>query len=232
MELYYKYQPVTWYVGVIEAPPKEVAGVVQPRYIPNDELIGIYQEKVSIEEGLALLEPLGSLTKFLLAETIDGKTVLFNNHLIDAVELPTWNVTQDLGVPGYCICNVPNTIASDHMSGMYGARKVEYRIPGNTIVQEPTFGIHLINDSGRWCFYRYGDKLPFEDEKAYKSRRKTDRFTEEMLVEYCRELGIPVYDRNWYANNIITIHRSPICDEEGVTYNEAAKELRIEKMVL
>ena len=63
----------------------------------------------------------------------------------------------------------------------------------------------------------FSNKLFFEKMKKHKRR--------------IRELGIPVYDRNWYSENIITIHRSPIPDVEGLTYDEAKKELQIEKIL-
>ncbi len=229
MELYYKYQPITWYIGVIEASPNSVAEIVQPKYIPNDQLDAIYEEKKSIDEGLVSLEPIGCLTKFLLFETKDGKTVLFSNFLSGAVELPTWSATEDLGVAGYYVCNVPNTISKDKRSGAWGARVLEYRTKKTPYNKEPIFGIHLINDAGRWCFYRFGEKKPFENEKAYKSYRKTERFTVEMLVAYCRELGIPVYDRNWYTNNSIVIERRLKPNESGISYGEAAIKFRIEQ---
>ena len=226
MELYYKFQPITWFVGVIDASPKEVATVIQPLYIPYKELEGIYQEAMSIDKGLSNLEPLGGMRKFLLVETIDGRTVLFNTFVMGAVELPTTYAAENLDVSSYYVCNVPNTISKDQYSGAWGARKIEYRIPGNTISEEPTFGIHLINDCGKWCFYRYGSQ-PFEDEKAYKSYRKTSRFTEKMLVDYCEALGVPVYDRDFYTDNSIIIQRKPRPNEKGLTYEEAAVKLRI-----
>jgi len=228
MDIYKKFQPVTWYIGVIEAEAEDIIRNIQPLYIPDKELEGIYQEKKPIEESLASLEPIGGPTKFLLFETVDRRTVLFNT-IISFVELPTSYAMDQLGVSSYYICNVPNTISKDQRSGAWGARKLEYRVPGNTIVQEPTFGIHLINDCGRWCFYRNGEKQPFEDENAYKAWRKRDRFTEKMLIEYCQALGIPVYDSEFYTDNCIIIEGKSHANEKGYSYEEAAIKLRISR---
>ena len=38
MDLYKKFQPVTWSMGVIEASPSVVAEIIQPKYVPDDEL--------------------------------------------------------------------------------------------------------------------------------------------------------------------------------------------------
>jgi hypothetical protein len=227
VELYYKYQPVTWHVGVIEAYPKAVAASIQARYIPYDELEAIYQEKGSVDKGLAALEPLACPAKFLLVETVDGRTVIFRNSWASVLELPIWNAAQDLKISAYHICNIPNTISRDHRSGAWGARVLEYRTPDNPYNQEPTFGVHLVNDAGRWRFYRFGEKLDFEDQQGYKAIRKPNRFTVEMLVRYCRELGIPVYDRNWYSSKWMIIERKLRPNEKGISYQEAAAKLRI-----
>ncbi|MHC4479203.1 MAG: hypothetical protein ACYTEL_26580 [Planctomycetota bacterium] len=108
---------------------------------------------------------------------------------------------------------------------------MEYRTTENPYNQEPTFGVHVINDAGRWCFYRFGEKRDFEDQKAYKALRKPNRFTVEMLVRYCRELGIPVYDRDWYSDSWIVIEGKLRPDEHGISYEEAAVKLRIRQDV-
>jgi len=229
MELYNKYQPVTWDIGVIEATPVDVAGAIQSLYAPPERLEDICHEAITINEALLHMEPLGLADKFLLIETKCGRTVMFGNAFYSMVQLPTWTAGENLGVSAYYVCNVPNTISKDQRSGEFGARILEYRKPEDPYGQKATFRIDVINDAGRWKFYRVGEKRPFEDEKAYRSFRKTDRFTVEMLVKYCRELGIPVYDRDWYSDNIITIHRTPLPDAKGLTFEEAQIELRIKK---
>jgi hypothetical protein len=231
MELYHKYQPVTWWIGVIETAPDEVTRVIQPLYIPNEELRDIRHETGSIDEALASMEPLGPYNKFLLMRARDGRTVLFTNTFFAAVELPTSYAAENLGVSSYTVCNVPNTISRDERSGAYGARKVEFRTADNPITEEPVFGVQVMNDAGRWCFYRSGEKRDFEDHKAYKAVRKANRFTVEMLVKYCRELGIPVYDRKWYSNKWIVIEGKLRPDEHGMSYEEAAVKLRIKQDV-
>lgn len=230
MELYYKYQPVTWYIGVIEAAPDGVARVVQSLYIPSDDLKDIRHETGTVDAVFTNMEPLGPPHgKFLLIKTKDGRTALFTNTLFEAVELPTWYAAEKLNASAYYVCNVPNTISRDQRSGAYGGRKLEFRTPETPFNQEPKFGIQLINDAGKWCFYRFGEKQSFENEKAYRSFRKTDRFPLEMLVAYCSALGIPVYDRDWYTDNAIVIERYLKPNEHGMNYKEARAKLRIDQ---
>ena len=226
MELYYKYQPVTWYIGVIEADSEAITRFIQPLYIPD--VGSIRHEEGSVDEGLAAVEPFGPL-KFLLIETKDARTCLFSSSFSGAVELPTSYAAEKLKVSSYYVCNVPNTISADHRSGSWGARMIVFRKPDNPINKEPTFGVELVNDCGKWHFYRFGRTQLFEDEKAYKALRKPNRFTEEMLVKYCQELGIPVYDRNWYSNKWIIIEGKPRPNEHGISYQEARIMLRIKQ---
>ena len=230
MDIYYKYQPVTWYIGVIEAVPEAVVAAIQPLYMPNDTVLQIRHFTGCIDDALVNMVPLGPRTKFLLVKSKDERTALFTNcSVCGSVELPTWIALKKLNVSAYFIRNVPNTISRDKRSGRYGARSVEYRKVENPYNQEPTFGVHVVRDTSRWCFYRYGEKLPFEDEKAYKSLRKPNRFTVEMLVNYCRELGVPVYDRDWYSNNWIIVERKTEPNEHGISYEEAAIKFRIKQ---
>jgi hypothetical protein len=220
MELYHKYQPVTWSIGVVEAPPEAISKVIVPLYFPSSELNGIYHHNDDIEIALMQMAPLGLPVKYLLIETIDCRTVLFSNIPSGATELPTWYAMTKLQVPAYCITNRPNTISADRKSGVYGGRKIENRTITNPYNKEPTFGIQVINDAGKWHFYRFGDKLPFENEQAYERFRKMERFTQEMLVQYCTELGIPVYDKKWYSRKWILIQGNTNLKEKGITYQE------------
>lgn len=44
--------------------------------------------------------------------------------------------------------------------------------------------------SGGWEYHETGAPLWFEEVEAYKSRKKADRLTPEMLIRYARALGI------------------------------------------
>jgi hypothetical protein len=69
----------------------------------------------------------------------------------------------------------------------YAAMFRYYDATRREIVQR---SVEVLWDGGRWEFHEYGAALPFEEADAYKSRRKGDRLTPEMLVRYARTLGI------------------------------------------
>ena len=185
MELYHKYQPVTWNMAVLDTKPEAVAEFLQANYVPERKLKAVRHCRGTIDEMLAAMEPLGSPRKYALMRTRDKRTSMFSTAFLDNIELPTWRAAQHLAVCAYIVCDIPNTISKDQRSGKYGARVLEYRTPHTPFNEEPAFGIHVVNDAGKWHFYRFGEKQPFEHEEAYRAFRKPNRFTREMLEEYC-----------------------------------------------
>jgi hypothetical protein len=51
----------------------------------------------------------------------------------------------------------------------------------------------------RWEFVQYGKPLPFEHVDRYSADNIPDRFTCEMLEEYCLAVGIRLYDEEFYG---------------------------------
>ena len=52
--------------------------------------------------------------------------------------------------------------------------------------------IAAANDGGRWVFEASGTPFSFEDESAYGARRKSERLTSGMVMDYLAGLGVPV----------------------------------------
>ncbi|GAA4174186.1 hypothetical protein GCM10022287_17670 [Gryllotalpicola koreensis] len=70
-------------------------------------------------------------------------------------------------------------------------------------------GIGLVQDGACWHFTLSGEQQPFEDPAAYGSRRVRERFTTEMLDEYCRALGLRVFDESFYSGEAYLVEHSP-----------------------
>ena len=56
-----------------------------------------------------------------------------------------------------------------------------------------------MNDGGRWLFSVNGKEQSFEEADKYRSRRISDRFTDEMLERYCRALDIDIFNEDLYG---------------------------------
>jgi hypothetical protein len=59
--------------------------------------------------------------------------------------------------------------------------------------------IWLAREDNRWLFETYGKPLPFEQVDKYKEKRTRDRFTPDMLEQYCSSLGIQLLDPGFYG---------------------------------
>lgn len=69
--------------------------------------------------------------------------------------------------------------------------------------------IALIEDEPGWIFAQAGDPEPWEHIDAYSRRKKVDRFTRSMLVEYCHNLGIDPFNPNFYTDETAMIETRP-----------------------
>jgi hypothetical protein len=50
--------------------------------------------------------------------------------------------------------------------------------------------IYLSKDYGKWDFAQEGKPLPFENVEFYQAKKKSERFTKEMIFSYALQLGI------------------------------------------
>ena len=51
----------------------------------------------------------------------------------------------------------------------------------------------------------YGTPLPFEQTEKYTERLKKNRLTVEMIEEYCKHLGISLFDLDFYQSKAALI---------------------------
>jgi len=67
--------------------------------------------------------------------------------------------------------------------------------------------VSAVNDYGKWTFEATGSVQPFEKPDRYQARAVKNRFTPEMLEEYCSALGIRLFDGEFYgpAGNLVKI---------------------------
>jgi hypothetical protein len=64
-------------------------------------------------------------------------------------------------------------------------------------------------DGGEWVFEATGDPLPFEQPEQYARRRKSERFTPELLFDYLRELDVPVdVEPDWAGARLVALSAS------------------------
>ncbi|PPI29126.1 hypothetical protein E2R33_03040 [Rathayibacter toxicus] len=195
-----QFAPVTSVIGFVNA-PIEHAVAAYKKWLsssPDHEYVFDWIEG-GLWEAVWSLEPVefGTNSKRLFVQTASSDwTAFFDNGAWGGYPLSTVSaVGQRLGVRSLYVSSEPappsESIGSrilvvfepDPAPGARGARCVR--------------GIELIKD-GRWSLDLSGDPLPFEDLEAYKNRRVAERFTPDMLNDYCASLGLRPFDDDFY----------------------------------
>ena len=193
--------PLTFSIGFLGAPPEEVAAVLVEFFTRVHDGGRATELGGSLEENLLELPPLtiGSQPKVLLASTaLDGWTAMFEGDALGqgVAQLTGFLASQLLGVRGYFVASVP---PAGNSGGPLGAR--QFRVLGPETKLGYVRTVDLIeNNPGRWYFEAGGEVQSFEDVEAYGSRRRRDRFTEEMLAGYAAAVGLRPWDESFYRN--------------------------------
>lgn len=107
------------------------------------------------------------------------------------------------GLPAVVVTSVPSTIGLEGLGGQwYGMHKL------GTYWPEPStrsgsdgraIGIAQFESHRRWDFIDMGPVQPFEQTERYQARKVTDRFDQELLIEYVAQLGLRPFDADFYA---------------------------------
>ncbi|MBT2586451.1 hypothetical protein [Arthrobacter sp. ISL-95] len=199
-----RWAPVTNTLSFINAPLEEAAQVWHDCYAASYPKwnVGLYEHTGSLEEHFNTMLPLAAGAKTLFLETLDPSwTLAVNNNAYTGPDLSsmlTVEYAQNRRIKSVIVVEIPHTLDRKNYPqwrGRYGGRSFIVLGPGHAKT-----GVFL-NNSDRWEFARGGEILDFEDTGAYASPRTTDRFTHEMLVNYCRHLGLDPYNEDFYVPN-------------------------------
>lgn len=89
--------------------------------------------------------------------------------------------------------------------------------------------LHTISLSfdSRWSFKTTGIVQPFEKLEHYQAKRVKDRFSARLLEDYCKALGLRVFDGDFFGPAALLIDiRDPLPDDyESITLAEAREQL-------
>lgn len=103
---------------------------------------------------------------------------------------------------------VPNTLRarSRDAVGTLGAVQFDLFAPEQREWLNYERAIGVGNEGGRWVFIDQGAPLPFERTERYTASKIRDRFTPELLFDYCRALGIRLGDEDFYGPRGILVN--------------------------
>lgn len=199
-----RWAPVTNRLSFINAPLEEAARVwheLNEAEVENKE-DALYAEATgTLEEQFSRLLPLGGGGKHLFLETKSPEWTAAVSDSASGSDLSSmlyFEYAKKRGIRSVIVVEIPHSLdrkSYPEHRGRYGARK--FRVTG-----AGDFGsyVELVND-GKWKFDRGGHIFDFEDTTAYEANRTTDRFTHEMLVSYCRNLGLDPFNEDFYVPN-------------------------------
>ncbi|QOD10948.1 hypothetical protein [Rathayibacter toxicus] len=195
-----QFAPVTSVIGFINSPVQNVVCAFREWVFGTPDVrYEISCLEGGLREAVWSLEPVefGSNSKRLFVQTASSEwTAFFDNGAWGGDPLSVVSVLgQRLGVRSTYLSSKPAP-----PSQSIGSRRLvifEPNLMPGAEISQCVRAIELIKD-GRWSLDLSGDPLPFEDLEAYKNRRVAERFTPDMLNDYCAALGLRPFDDDFY----------------------------------
>jgi hypothetical protein len=201
-----QYAPITSSIGFLRLDlDKAVAALVGWRVAlgrdPRKE-----ERPEGFPECLLALEPLvgGGDPRELFVATNGPWTAYFDCGLNGTDAMPPMSfLARAVGCDGLAVTSIPH-ISVGGAVRRYGAVQFELFGPHQTHFLNYVRTISVANDDG-WRFDISGEPQPFEDQTAYTRTRVRDRFTSQMLADYCSALGIDVFNAAAYGPRAVLV---------------------------
>ena len=223
--------PLTFNSGFLEA-PLDVVGRAYARW----QRMILHRVKavpvdLPLADALRQLEPLDTGSQRVLFLSTQGRwTACFDNGAMGGNPSTFVGVLAERvrcrGVACGCI---PATLTRRDAGkpGTWGAVKFTLFGAEKRDFLNIERSVSVINDVRGWEFKTIGKVQDFEQVERYEAKRVADRFTPEMLAEYCRSLGINLFDEHFYGGSGLITHSSPwFLPKPGtITLAQARKQL-------
>jgi hypothetical protein len=191
--LFERWQPITSDFGFIRAPIEDVVAEVLKWTRSNGIQYVRSEITSSFEDALQSLLPLSyMMPRELFVQAKSGWVAFFRNGLKGADPFgPMSYLAKLLHVESMRVCSTAKDV-------MYPATIWELYGPEDTAFLNYRRAITAANDGGRWVFLEAGDRFPFERVEAYTLKRKRDRFTRDMLIDYLRHFQVDAFSEDFY----------------------------------
>ncbi|WP_146077099.1 hypothetical protein [Rathayibacter rathayi] len=198
-----RFAPITSDMGFVRAPAAAVARTCREWDLEYGRPSTVTEIPGGLADAGPSMEPLdyGPTSKFLVVGTAHPEWSAFVDNGAQGTDpgSPTKVLGQRLNTDSLYISCIPACPRGDKRARL-GVRKFVVHRPDPS----PSAGlaeiirmVAVIQDS-RWSFHTSGDPLPFEDVSAYTNRRIADRFTPEMLTDYCAAYGLRPFDDDFF----------------------------------
>ena len=202
-----RFAPTTSNIGFLGAPLERAAEELVAWEKEFSKKVKATPLQGGLEELLPHLEPLTEAVRprELVVSTAGEWTAYFDCGALgtDATSAISYMCSR-IGCHGLGVSCVPNTAGTQlETPGRYGGVTFELFAPHETRWGNTLRGISVTNEFGKWHFVNFGQVQDFERTEAYSARRVRDRFTSEMLAEYCEALGIRLFDPSFYRDGVL-----------------------------
>ena len=208
-----KLAPLTFSWGFLEAPVEAVNNSYlswQKKILHSVKVEAI---NLSLADALRGLEPLDTGSQRVLFLSTKGNwTACFDNGAKGGnASTFVGELAERLKCRGVTCGAVPNTLTKSDRGklGTWGAVKFTLFAPEPRQRLNIDRSVSVINDVRGWKFDTLGTVQPFEQVDRYAAKRIAERFTPEMLEEYCRALGIELFDENFYGGPGVLTYSYP-----------------------
>jgi hypothetical protein len=199
--------PLTFSFGFIEAPLTTVGEALRKWRKQHQRGVELLSVSGSLEQLLLMLPPLtGLVRRELLIATKSSWIAYFDNLIKGGDPFPPVSYLCDLlKCRGITISCIPHTMTKEKehrgIRATYGAVLFSLFAPDKTEFLNFERAIAAANDGGRWVFRQSGKMQPFERPECYQAKKISDRFTDEMLEDYCSALGVRLFEPAFYGPN-------------------------------
>jgi hypothetical protein len=229
-----RYAPITSEIGFLRADARAVADAMVSwrRGLPHRPRVVEDTVTGSLEELLATLTPLDTVIarRHLVIPTTSEWTAFVDNRWTGPEVGPVVSVLAERVRTSGVRAFAAQDRASEIPPGRYGGAIFELYGPHRSPPQNLIRSISAVNDGGAWDFETNGEPLPFEREEFYRRRRIADRFNAKRLEECCEQLGIRLFDADFYAPGseaILVSKPDQVKDQETMSLEAARRELGI-----
>lgn len=195
--------PLTHAWGFLEAPFQQVVDEAVRWTKSIFSKVDVVHFELPLAEALSRLEPLITPPRKKLLLSTKSDWVAYFDNGINGGDPSSFvgHLSQQLKCRGLAVACVPHTVSGNQgdEKGTNGAVRFELYAPEKREWLNLERSITAVNDKGKWVFETKGSVQPFEKIERYKAKAVKDRFTAELLEEYCTALVIRLFDQDFYG---------------------------------
>ena len=203
-----EFAPLTFSWGFLEAPLDSILPMFVDWRRSHSRGVKVMEVSGSLTDALCQLQPLlGPPTRELLFSTRSKWVAYFDNGASGGDPFPPISyLSEHIECRGVTVTCIPNHTESNELR-VFGAILFSLFAPKPTQFLNVVRSVGVANDGGRWRFVSQGDVQAFERPEAYLAKKVQDRFTSELLEEYCQAVGIDPFKPDYYgpAGNVLAI---------------------------